>query len=66
MSIKNKEKGIGEIRLLEAAGGAASVQVPLGELADLEFEVADPFHEVGIVAFEFFKAFFHVFLRCHV
>ncbi len=54
------------IRLLEAAGGAASVQVPFGELADLQFEVADPFHEVGIVAFEFFEAFFDVFLGCHV
>ena len=37
------------------------MQVPFGELADLEFEVADPFHEVGIVTLEFFEAFFHVF-----
>ena len=42
------------------------MQVPFGELADLQFEVADPFHEVGIVAFEFFEAFFDVFLGCHV
>ena len=38
------------------------MQISFGELADLEFEVADPFHEVGIVAFEFYEAFFHVFL----
>ena len=42
------------------------MQVSFGELAYLEFEVADPFHEVCVVAFEFFEAFFDVFLGCHV
>jgi hypothetical protein len=46
--------------LLQTAGGAASVQVSLGELADLQFEITDPFHEAGIITLEFFETFFHI------
>ena len=52
--------------LLQTAGGAASVQVSLGELGYLQFEVTNPFHEAGIITLEFSEAFFDVFLGCHV